>query len=118
MKRTLDWLIVILCLLLGGLLLVPWPFVVMANIMALGGGGPNYKAPIVMLLLFYLFHFAVLFYPVVYIACLITTIIKMIASQTETNSNRCSAFFFARFPLFYVFVVFSTALIVLVCSSL
>jgi len=103
--RALDWPLVIVCLLLGGAALIAWPFAVHASIMGLVSPVSE-GMPITRTVGVYFFHVGILCYPIVYIACLILSITRLVVKKPY-------AVLYALLPIFYIcfVIVFSILLL-------
>jgi len=118
---VLDGSGVIAYLLLGGLLLLVWPAAAIASVMGLAGHVPK-GTSIITLLPAYIFFMGILCYPIVYIACVVMSIIKLITSRSKADFDelyrpsflaRMSASRWASIPMLYVAVLFLPFFIVL-----
>ena len=104
MKQTIGWSLIILCLLLGGLVLVAWPLLAAACLMGVPVTG-------IAGVFYHLFYMGLLCYPLVYIMCFIACIlpIKMIADPSGIGLDRRFRLIFACLPLLYVAAVIGAA---------
>jgi len=100
--QVLDWTLAIIFLLLGGAVLIVWPFAALASVMGLAGHVPE-GTPIAQILGAYLFHVGVLCYPIIYIASLILSITLMVLKKPFVVL--C-----ALIPIFYICFVFAFAM--------
>jgi len=91
--RVLDLLFVIVFLLLGGAVLIVYPYVALASIMGLAGHAPREVG--VMQICAYIFYGGTLCYPIVYIACLVLSI-------TLLAIKKPYAVLCALLPIFYI----------------
>lgn len=87
-----------LALVLAGLLLLLYPFVLMADVMGLAAIKPG--TPWTWDLVFALcLYWGTLIYPVVYVVCLILVVIMRVKEKEE------AIFIFSVMPLFYLIVI-------------
>ncbi len=87
-------------LVLGGLLLLLYPFVLLADVMGLGGGQNGITSLTWETVTIYIFYYGTLAYPLVYIPCLILAVVM---GRKEKDGL---ALLFSVMPLLFLLVVF------------
>jgi len=92
--RILDWTLAIVFLLLGGAVLIVYPFAALASVMGLAGHVPK-GTPVAAIIGAYIFHAGVLWYPIIYIASLILSITLLVTKKPY-------AVLCALLPTFYI----------------
>jgi hypothetical protein len=86
-------------LFLGGMLLLLYPFVLLADVMGLAGHNPDVPLKFVDIVMIACLYYGTLAYPIVYLPCLILAIIM------RAKSKDVATFVFSILPLVYLIVI-------------
>ena len=106
--RTLEWSGTIIWLLLGGLILLIWQFLLIACVM--GSDSFNSHTPKMVYVPLTLLCLGVLCYPGVYIACLVISV-RRLCRKPPQNVFYLRAYFFAGLPILYLVAAFAIFLL-------